>query len=155
MDDYDIMMNNLDMMYCCSTKLKENYNNILVCLVNDIKSNISIYMHRIENSDDIYLKVFNSTGADNPTKCCRLKMFKNKYKDKPDDDHMEDFVLTDDQKKIIVELLKTPFDYGLHEEEIYTPWEYAIRLYMHFGYNKKVRRLFNKYKNKIPDYTKL
>lgn len=155
MDVYDIMMNNLNTMHCCSAKLKETYDNILLCLVCNEEANISIYLHRIENSDDIYLKVFNNMHTQYATECCRIKMFKNKYKDKPDDDPMENFVLTDDQKKIILELLKTPFDYGLYEEEIYTPWEYAIKTYIHFGCNKKVRRLFNKYKNKIPDYTKL
>lgn len=156
MDDYDILINNLNNMYCCSSKLGETYNNILQCVSSNAIDNISIYLHHIENSDDIYFKVFNDADPQYATKCCRIKLFKIKYKNKPDDDCLDNFVLSDDQKKIIIQMLQTPFDYGIYEEkEIYTPWEYAIRTYKHSGCNKKVRRLFNKYKNNMPDYTRL
>lgn len=147
------MFDKLNKLYNCSEKLGENTESI-TCIYVDNKNNLSLYVHFWHTNnitDDLYIKVFNNCNIELATQCCRLKIFKTKYKQKPDDDFLDNYELTYSDKKRITHILENENIFGQNV------WNFIIDRYMQCigKRNNKTRKLLNKYKDKIPNYTKL
>lgn len=139
--------------YSCSNELQEDDDSNMEIYYDDDR-NISIYISTRYNTDDLYFKLFsNSNPLFNTCKCCRIKLFKAKYK-KCNDSPLEPFILDYGDKVYLNKLMRKIINYDGKE---YTLWEYILRMHCEYTENKKILRLTKKVtKNKkIPDYTKL
>ncbi len=119
---------------------------------------ISIDVHDYFDSnhanDDLYFKVYNGPTVAKSTECCRIKIFKAKYK-YTDDNLLKEFVLSDAHKKHLIFVLMSDYK-GPNKDFVGTNWEYVLYLYRWAGVcNPKMRNLLKKAKHKMPDYTKL
>lgn len=148
------MNNYVNKLYNCSDILKENTNDI-GCVYSSIESNMSIYIHSKE-SDDLYLKIFNSHRLETATKCCRVKLFKSKYKEKPSDDYLPDYILNESEKENLINILNGQNSSLFGYLENCTLWEKIIKDFLLYNHNNsKIKKLLSKAYKNIPDYTKL
>lgn len=145
-------MNNIDRAFNCSDDLGES-TFLADCVCESVKYNISICIHcETIYNDDFYIKIFNNSSFLDATKCCRIKIFKAKYKSKPEDDLMEDFTLDSNQKVQLMNILLSKCGKSSINE---SNWEYIIKNFINFTNDQKLRRRLYKLLNKIPDYTQL
>lgn len=141
--------------YNCSMKLGETSMFLETIYADDsMFIDVHDYFEANHPSDDLYFKVYNGPTIAKSTKCCRIKIFKAKYK-YTDDNLLEDFILSDADKSHLMSILSSIYN-GPNKDFVGTNWDYILYLYRWTGIeNPKMRNLLRKAKHKIPDYTKL
>lgn len=141
--------------YNCSMKLGETSMFLETIYADDyISIDVHDYFDSNHANDDLYFKVYNGPTVAKSTECCRIKIFKAKYK-YTDDNLLKEFVLSDAHKKHLIFVLMSDYK-GPNKDFVGTNWEYILYLYRWAGVcNPKMRNLLKKAKHKMPDYRKL
>lgn len=146
------MLSNTEKELDCSEILGESTNGYEYTY-NHMSYNMSIGMHctyEDNRTDDVYFKVYNAFDPEFATKCCRIKILKAVYKNRPIDSSKDEFILSDNDKISLMRILHDKFD------DDNTVWEHIVKTCLVFTKeNKKMQRLLKKSLHKIPDYTKL
>lgn len=143
----------MNILYNCSNILGETETDI-GCVYSSKRLNMSIYIHSKE-TDDLYIKVFNSYNAQTADKCCRIKIFKAKYKNRPYDDYRDEYILNEKEKENLVNILNSNNSslFGTIDD---TLWNCIIKDFLIYNYkNKKMKKLLLNAINNIPDYKNL
>lgn len=146
------MLSNTEKEIDCSEILGESTNGFEYTY-SFMAYNMSIGMHCMfedNRTDDVYFKVYNSSYPELATKCCRVKILKARYKNRPVDAIKEDYILSYTDKLFLILMLQAKFD------DNDTVWEYIVKRCLAFTKgNKKMQRLLKKSLHKMPDYTDL
>lgn len=104
-----------------------------------------------EENDQLYFKLYNSKSKTSATKMCRIMIGSPNYVDHKNSDRdggKKDWKLNGSEKKALMKILASVNDDGE------TIWNCTIDdLQERMNSEKKIN--LTKYKNKIPDYTKL
>ena len=154
MEDEDKLLYTMEELYQCSLELgeAETYIECIHC-----EEGFGVYIYSYFNkphNDDIYFVVCNHLDIRKATKITRIKLFKHRYKIAKDNP-ADEFVLSADQKKRLIEILNMKYR-GIRMYFEGTNWECILHIYDWCTYNNsKMRNLLKKAKHKMPDYTKL